>query len=744
MRHEELVALLHQMTLEEKIGELFQLPSYYFDGGNITGPAAELGITKEELSVAGSCLSVIGAEKLITLQNTHMKNHPHHIPMLFMADIINGYQTIFPIPLAQGCTFDPELIQRGASIAAREAAASGIHVTFSPMADLCRDARWGRVMESTGEDPYLNGIMAKAMVHGYQGESNELNQKGKIAACLKHFAGYGAPEGGRDYNTVELSERTLRDDYMDAYREAVDAGCALVMTSFNTLDRIPSSANRWLMQDVLREEMQFTGVLISDWMALQELLVHGIASSTQEAAELSMAAGVDIDMASTIYLKNLRCLIQQQKISEEDIDRCVLRVLTLKNKLGLFENPYKDASKEDENRLLLCESHRAAARECAEESFVLLKNKDSLLPLQPSDHAVALIGPFGNNKLISGSWSFFGDEANNVTLKEGLERFAAGCPILYAPGCPTVDLGVEIIGFQKQPPKESIQTSEQLEQALEEAVELARKCETVILALGEPRDYSGECASRANLTLPECQMELLRRVSAVNSRVCVVLFTGRPLDLREVSQYSKAILVAWFPGSEGGNALARVLYGQAAPSGKLSMSFPYCVGQVPVYYNHMQTGRPLQGDYRTHRFSSQYLDIPNEPLFPFGYGLTYTTFSCSPVTLDRTLLMPGEELRASVLVTNTGDREGTQTVQLYIHDLFGSVARPVRSLKGFQRVTLAPGEQKQVSFTVTEKMLRFYDRQMRYTAEPGDFELFIGFDSQTTNKASFAFCNSQL
>lgn len=736
MLFKELCALLQEMSPEEKIGQLFQIPPAYYEDGNVTGPAAELGITQQDLQLAGSCLSVIGAEKLRRLQQEHIANHPHHIPMLFMADIINGYRTVFPIPLAQGCTFDPALVEAGAAIAAREAAASGIHVTFSPMADLCWDARWGRVMESTGEDPYLNGEMAAAMVRGYQGPDNVLTEKGRIAACLKHFAAYGAPEGGRDYNTVELSERTLRQDYLPAYQKAVAAGCAMVMTSFNTLDRIPSSANRRLMRDILRGEMNFSGVLISDWAALLELTVHGIAADPAEAARLGMEAGVDIDMATTVYLKNLKSLLASGAVSQSLVDECVLRILILKNELGLFENPYKDADEADEKQLLLCSEHRQAARECAEQSFVLLKNEGSVLPLK-QEETVAFIGPYVDNRLVSGAWSFFSDDADCVSLREGVQGNFPQSSVLFAPGCGMVDPGVEVIGFQKTPPRESIDTPDKLENSIREAVLLAQRADKVVLALGEPRDYSGESASRANLELPDCQLELLRRVAAVNPAVCVVLFNGRPLDLRKVEKYAKGILEVWFPGTESGNAIARVLYGESNPCGKLAMSFPYCVGQVPVHYNHMRTGRPLQGDYRKQRFASQYLDIPNEPLYPFGYSLSYTNFSCSPITLDKSAMKRDESLPVRVCVTNTGDRAGQTVVQLYLHDVSASVTRPVKELKGFRKISLVPGESKELTFFITEEMLRFYDAKMQFVSEPGEFEVFVGFDSTTENKSSF-------
>lgn len=738
MQQEELNALLSEMSLDEKIGELFQIPSYFFDGDNATGPAVELGLSSNDIRVAGSCLSITGAKTVCEIQRNHIEKHPHNIPMLFMADIINGYHTIFPIPLAQGCTFDPELVENCAAIAARESAAAGLHVTFSPMADLSQDARWGRVMESTGEDPYLNGVLASAMIRGYQGRNNDLSKKGKIAACLKHFAGYGAPQGGRDYNTVELSERTLRDDYFPAYQDAIDAGCALVMASFNTLNRIPSSANQWLMRNILRDEMGFGGVLISDWMALSELITHGIAINNEQAAELAIHAGVDIDMASSIYIKNLKKLIEENRIPIALIDEAVLRILTLKNNLGLFENPYKDASESDEQELLLCEDHRNAARECAEKTFVLLKNDDDFLPLRKTKETIAFIGPFTDNKLLSGSWSFFGDDNDCVTVKEGIQRNYPDCKVFFAAGCPTVNPGVKVLGFQKKPPEENID----VEKAMAEAVSVAKSVDKVILTLGEHRDYSGEGASKGTLTLPSCQIELLNRICEVNPNVGVVLFNGRPLDIRDIKSKAKAILEAWFPGIEGGNAIARILYGDTSPSGKLVMSFPYCVGQVPVHYNHMNTGRPFHGDYHEERYFSQYLDIPNDPLYPFGYGLSYTTFDYSDIRLDSSEFLPEEIIHASVRVTNTGVRTGTEVVQMYIRDLAGSVTRPVLELKGFQKITLAPGESKDVSFQISENMLCFHDIHMQYQSEPGDFEVFIGPDSTTDNKVTFTLKNS--
>ena len=730
MKTSELKALLADMTLEEKIGQLVQLPGEYLEEDRPTGPESGMDLRPEEITLAGSYLSVVGAEKLRRVQRAHMERHPHHIPLLFMADIINGYRTVFPIPLAQACTFHPALVEDCTAIAAREAAAAGVQVTFSPMADLVRDPRWGRVMESPGEDPLLCGRMAAAMVRGYQGA--DLREKGRIAACLKHFAGYGAPDGGRDYNTVELSPRTLREDYLPAYAAAVAAGCELVMSSFNTLDRVPSAVNVRLLRDILRGEMGFEGAVITDWNALQELLAHGVAENEAEAACLGIRAGVDIDMNSPVYCRNLAALVRSGRVPEAWIDEAALRVLTLKNKLGLFESPYKDADAGDEQALLLSPAHRSAARTCAEESFVLLKNEDHILPLSGDRIGkTALIGPWLSNPALNGAWSIFADDGDCVTVQSALlnDPRTARCPT--APGCALTGPDYEDPGFGERVLRPTP------ENALAEAVALAREAETVVLLLGEDRSASGEAASRAKLTLPACQLELLDRVAAVNPNVAVVLFTGRPLDLRAVARKAKAILLAWLPGTEGGPAVLRTLLGDCSPAGKLSMSFPRGVGQVPVHYSHLPTGRPFSGDPRDGRFFSRYQDTANTPLYPFGFGLTYTRFELSPVMLDRTVLTADGVLHASVEIANTGDRPGTETLQLYLRDLCASVSRPVRELKDFRRVTLAPGERRTVSFEITEPMLRFYDIDMRHVSEPGEFQLFIGADSAAENSARF-------
>ncbi len=729
MKETELRQLLNDLTLDEKIGQLVQLPGYFQNAGAVTGPAADMGLTEEDLRLAGSYLSIIGAEKIRKLQTEFMARHPHHIPLLFMADIINGYRTVFPIPLAQGCTFDPELVKQGAAIAAREAAAAGIHVTFSPMADLVWDARWGRVMESTGEDPYLNAQMAAAMVRGYQGDS--LEEKGRIAACLKHFAGYGAAEGGRDYNTAELSVRTLREDHLPAYQAAVDAGCEVVMASFNTLDRIPSAANEWLLKEVLRKEMGFKGMVISDWNALEELLAHGIAADQKEAAFIALRAGVDMDMTSPIYIRNLKKLVEEGKVPEQWINESAWRVLRLKNRLGLFERPFRDADEGEEKAVLLSDGHRQAARECAEKSFVLLKNEDQMLPIRGDE--AAFIGPYVDHPYLNGAWSIFADDQDTVTVRAALARHPRTRNVPTAPGCPISDPDQPVLGFQQPVAPDSCDP----EEALKEAVDLAKKADKVVLCLGEHRECTGEAASRGDITLPKCQLRLLDEIARANKNIAVVLFGGRPLDIRPLKEKAKAILAAWLPGSEGGNAVVRTLLGESDPSGRLSMCFPWCVGQLPVHYNHLNTGRPFRGDYHAARFGSKYQDIPNEPLYPFGFGLSYTGFAYSSVKLSADSMTKKQRITASVTVTNTGSREGTETVQLYLHDLAASVARPVRQLKGFRKVKLEPGESREVAFVISEDMLRLYDLSMRFVSEPGEFEVFIGPDSATDNRARF-------
>ena len=733
MTEQKLKELLADMTLEEKVNQMSQVVGAFFNKDmDITamGPMADKGFTPENVALSGSILGSMGAETLKKIQKDFVEQHPHHIPMLFMLDVINGFKTIFPIPLGQGATFEPELSEKCAAVAAKEAAVSGLHVTFAPMTDLVRDARWGRVMESTGEDPYLNGLFCAGMVRGFQGD--DLKEPYKIASCVKHFAGYGAPTAGRDYNTVELSEHTFRDFYLPSYKAGIDAGTAMVMTSFNTVNGVPATGNKKLMRGILRDEMEFDGVLISDWAAIEEIIYHGYCADREEAAVRSAEAGVDIDMMTGIYCENLCRLVREGKISEDLIDESCMRILELKNKLGLFENPYKDADAEKEKAYNLCPEHRALAKKAAEESFVLLKN-DGVLPLDTSKK-IAFVGPYTNNHEIKSSWSFTGDSKDCVTIQKAAEKVFDASRTTYAEGCPVIGNDVELIGFTETTPKKY--SEEELAAMEQSALQAAKEADLVVMPMGEHYLQSGEATSRAMIDVPEIQMELFHKVLAVNPNVVVVLFNGRPLDLREISAKAKAILEVWFPGTEGGSAVVDVLTGKKNPSGKLPMSFPYCVGQAPVSYNEYSTGRPnLPG--MKERFRSKYLDIPNAPLYPFGYGLSYTTFAVSDVVLDQNEMDKNGRIAAKVTVKNTGDAAGCEVVQLYIRDDYSDVVRPVKELKGFRKVELAPGEEQEVTFYITEEDLRYYRLDGTFGSEPGTFTVMIGNSSTTENSAVF-------
>lgn len=738
MKKEDLKALLEDMSLQEKVDQMMQLMGQlYLDDaeGVLTGPARQLGVREEDFWMAGSILGTYGAEQLKAIQKKYMEKQPHHIPMLFMMDVIHGMKTIFPMPLAQGATFEPELSGKCAQVAAKEAAVSGLHVTFSPMVDLVRDARWGRVMESTGEDPYLNGLFAKAQVEGFQGE--DMGKPYKVCSCVKHFAAYGGAQAGRDYNTVELSEHTLRDFYLPSYKAAVDAGVGMVMTSFNTINGIPASTNRWLMRDILRDEMGFDGVLISDFSAILETVAHGNSKDEADAAKKALEAGVDIDMMTSVYAANLCTLVEEGKVSEALVDESVMRILELKNKLGLFENPYKDANPEEEKTVILCDEHRKLAREAAGKSFVLLKN-DGLLPIDRSKK-VAFVGPYTNCKEIISSWAITGDASSCVTIEEASKEVFDFTRTSFHQGCQILANDYHLTGFGnlgESVPKEL--SEEEQKKMLSEALAAAKEADLVVMPLGEHFLQSGEATSRAMIDIPEIQMNLFREVAKVNENIIVVLFNGRPLDLREVSETAKAILDVWFPGTEGGHAIVDALTGKINPSGKLPMSFPYCVGQVPVHYNEYSTGRPnLEG--MQERFKSKYIDIPNAPLYPFGYGLSYTSFEISPVRLSKDTVTDGQPIKAGVTVKNTGEMEGTEVVQLYIQDIAASVVRPVKELKGFEKVKLCPNEEKQVEFTIDEPMLRFLRADGSVGSEEGEFRIWIGNSSNAKNEAAFRY-----
>lgn len=735
MEKEKLKELLADMSLQEKIDQMLQIMSFFYKEDVetvLTGPGRELGITEKDIEMAGSVLGTYGAEALIEIQKDYMEHQPHHIPLLFMMDVIHGMKTIFPAPLGQGAMFEPELAGKCAAAAAKEASVSGLHVVFSPMVDLVRDARWGRIVESTGEDPYLNSCYAAAQVKGLQGE--DMKEQFKLCACVKHFAAYGGAEAGRDYNTVELSEHTLRDFYLPSYQAGIDAGAGMVMTSFNTINGIPASTNKWLMKDILRKEMGFEGVLISDFSAIQETISHGYSEDSYNAAKKALEAGVDIDMMTGSYAGNLQKLVQDGEVQESMIDESVMRILELKNELGLFENPFKDADPQKETELLLCEEHRKLAREAAGKSFVLLKN-EGILPLDTTKK-IAFIGPYTDNKEISSSWAVTGDIENNVSLGEAARNILGSAKTLYCQGSPVLDNEDKLTGTQGI--VEHYIPSEEQENMLKDAVAAAREADIVVMPLGEHYQQSGEAASRAMIDIPAVQMRLFREVAKVNPNIVTVLFSGRPLDIRELAQTSRAILQVWLPGTEGGNAIIDVLTGKVNPSGKLSVSFPYCVGQIPVYYNAYSTGRPVS-EQNEERYKSRYLDIPNEPLYPFGYGLSYTSFEISPVILNTDLVTDDTSILASVKVKNIGTATGTEVIQMYIQDVAASVVRPVKELKGFKRVMLEPGEEKEIEFVIDEPMLRFTCEDGRWASETGNFRVWIGNSSLTENKAEFRY-----
>lgn len=732
MKQEQILALMQDMSLTEKIGQMVQMVGMLYDAkeqGIVTGPMmADMKVTEEDLQMAGSSLLLYGGEKLARIQKSYMENQPHHIPQMFMYDVIHGMKTIFPVPLAQGASFDPALSKECASVAAKEAAASGIHVAFSPMVDLVRDPRWGRVMESTGEDPYLNGLFAEAMVQGLQGD--DMSREGKVCACVKHFAGYGGAIGGRDYNTVEVSENSFRNEYLPAYEKGIKAGAGMVMTSFNTVNGVPATINQWLMKKVLREEMGFDGVLISDFAAIYETIAHGCSEDAKDAAQKAALAGVDIDMMTECYRSELVRLVEDGTIPEALIDESVLRILTLKNKLGLFEDPYQGMGAEKEAQVQLTEAHRALARKAAAQTFVLLKNEGGLLPLS-TEKKIAFIGPYTDSKCLISTWAISGDVKDCVTIREAAEEVFDSTRTTYVQGSAFMPQGYVFEGFDQAGNVLSVEYTEaEREQMLREAIEAAKQAEIVVMPIGEYYLQSGEATSQGDIRIPEPQLVLLREVAKVNDNIVVVLFNGRPLDLREVQENAKAVLEVWLPGTEGGHAIVDVLTGKVNPAGKLPMSFPYCVGQIPVYYNHLETGRP-NDPQKKERYLSKYLDIPNEPLYPFGYGLSYTSFTVSDVTLSADKLTEDGEITASVYIQNTGEREGSDVLQLYIRDLTASVARPVKELKGIEKVSLKPGEKKEISFRITEEMLRFVRADGSYGSEPGKFRVWISDSSDS-------------
>lgn len=712
MKQEAILQLIKEMTVDEKIDQLLQLSAHFYSAvaEEKTGPMTDLGLTKKNIEQAGTTLGVSGANEAIRVQKDYIAKNRLGIPTIFMADIIHGFRTIFPIPLGLGSSWDMQAASKMAEISAKEAAVSGLHVTFSPMVDLVRDPRWGRVMESTGEDAFLNGRFAEAFVKGYQGEDLE-HDFSRVAACVKHFAAYGAALAGRDYNTVNMSERQLRESYLPGYKAALDAGAHLVMTAFNTVDGVPATGNKWLFREVLREELGFSGVVISDWGAVKELIPHGVATDEKQAAALAITAGVDIEMMTTCYTHYLKELMEEGTIAEALVDEAVLRVLELKNTLGLFENPHRGADEEREKEIILSAEHRQAAKAIAKKSIVLLKN-EHILPLS-TDEKVAIIGPAAASQDILGAWSWQGEQAEAVSLIEGAKKITNHLLIGKEP-------------FDYFAPSQA---------AIAEALTLAKQADKVILALGEPEWMSGEAASVSDIRLPEAQRILFEKVFACNKQVIVTLYNGRPLDLQGIDE-AAAIVEAWFPGTEGGAALAEVLWGLYNPSGRLSMSFPQNVGQVPIYYNADNTGRPYESAPHE-KYVSKYLDVSNDAKYPFGYGLSYSDFVYSDLVLDQTTLTEQNQLRISLSIENRSDRAGEETAQLYIRDQVGEVVRPIKELKDFQKIHLQPKEKKKINFTIDESQLRYVHRDQSFSSDAGSFEGMVGPNSREWLKFSF-------
>ena len=724
--------LMQKMTLDEKIGQL-NLPT---SGDISTGQANSSNVAKNiKDGKVGGLFNIKSAQKILEVQKIAVTQSRLKIPLLFGMDVIHGYETTFPIPLGLSCTWDMELIQRSARIAAQEASSDGINWTFSPMVDISRDPRWGRVSEGSGEDPYLGSRIAEAMVRGYQGD--DLSRNNTILSCVKHFALYGAPEGGRDYNTVDMSHNRMYNDYFPPYKAAVDAGVGSLMASFNEVDGIPATGNKWLMTDVLRTQWGFKGFVVTDYTGINEMVDHGMGD-LQTVSALALNAGIEMDMVGEGFLTTLSQSVQQGKVSIAQIDNAVRLILNAKYDLGLFHDPYKYCDPKRAKTELFTKANRAEARKTAAQSLVLLKNQQQLLPLKKTG-TIAVIGPLADAKEnMAGTWSVATNQQNSISLLAGISDVAgSSAKILYAKGSNLdYDAGLEerATMFGK-----SLNRDPRTPAALlSEAVSIAQQSDIIIAALGEAAEMSGESSSRTNLEIPQAQKDLLAALLKTGKPVVLVLFNGRPLILNDENEQVPAILDVWFAGSEAGHAIADVLFGHENPSGKLTATFPRSVGQIPIYYSHKNTGRPLlnkEGVFE--KFRSNYIDERNEPLFPFGYGLSYTTFEYSNIRLSAGSIGPNDTLKVSVDVSNTGAYDGKEVVQLYIRDLVGSITRPVKELKGFQKLLIKKGEQREVVFEITAEDLKFYNSDLQFTAEPGTFEVFIGTDSATDRKAQF-------
>lgn len=698
-------ALLARMTLEEKLGQLQQLD------GEANGNFRPEHLDLIRKGLLGSTLNVRGVARVNELQRMAINGSRLKIPVLFGFDVIHGYRTIFPIPLGEAACWDPTTVERAAGIAAKEARAAGVHWTFAPMVDIARDARWGRIAEGAGEDPYLGSVMARARVRGFQG--TDYSAPDKVVACAKHWVAYGAAEAGRDYNTTDLSEASLREIYFPPFKAAVDAGVGTFMSAFNDLNGVPTSANPFTLTKVLRDEWRFDGLVVSDYESVKELINHGYAADEKAAAGAALTAGVDMEMVSRLYNKHGAELLGGRKLSLASVNEAVRRALRIKFRLGIFEKPYADEARERDS--IFTAEHLAAARETAARSLVLLKNAGNVLPLSKTLKAIAVVGPLAESqKDVIGSWTGDGKPEDAVTLLAGIKAKVAPQTIVrYAKGC-DID-GGSSDGFN-------------------EALRIAGDSDAVIVAVGESADMSGEAASRSSLDLPGRQLDLVKALQASGKPIIVVLMNGRPLTINWIAENVSSILETWFAGTQAGNAIADVLFGDVNPGGKLPVTFPRSVGQVPLYYNHKSTGRPPDAK---NKYSSKYLDVPWTPLFPFGYGLSYTQFRFTNLQLSAGRIMPGGSLTVTVEVENVGKRPGDEVVQLYIRDVAASVTRPVKALKGFQRITLQPGAKRRIQFTLAPEHLGFYNREMRFVVEPGEFKVMVGPNSADVIETSF-------
>lgn len=725
-------SILNLMTIEEKLGQL-NLPS---SGDITTGASESSNVAKNiEDGKVGGLFNIKTVEKIRQVQKIAVEKSRLGIPLIFGMDVIHGYKTTFPIPLGLSASWDMEMIEKTARVAATESSADGINWTFSPMVDISRDARWGRVSEGSGEDTYYGSQVARAMVRGYQ--QNDLTANNTLLSCVKHFALYGASEAGRDYNTVDMSRIRMYNEYLPPYKAAIDEGVGSVMASFNEVDGVPVTGNKWLLTDLLRDDWGFDGFVVTDYTGIEEMVYHGVGDLQQVSAQ-SLKAGSDMDMVAEGFLNTLKQSLEDGKVSINDIDTAVKRILTAKYQLGLFDDPYKYCDVNRAKTEIFTQENRDFARTVGAESMVLLKNENQTLPLKKSS-TIALIGPLANTSVnMAGTWSVATDQEKSKTVLDGLKSVVADkANILYAKGS-NVDYDLELekraTMFGKDIPRDD-RTDKQL---LDEALAIAKKADVIVATLGETAEFSGESSSRTNLEIPQVQKDLLNALLKTGKPVVLVLFTGRPLVLVEENDTVPAILNVWFPGSEAGLSIADVLFGDVNPSGKLTATFPRNVGQIPIFYNHKNTGRPLGNkEGKFEKFKSNYIDVRNEPLYPFGYGLSYTTFEYSNLKLDQTSINMDGKINITVDVTNTGNYDGKEVIQLYIRDVVGSVTRPVKELKGFKKAFIKKGETQTVSFDISVEDLKFYNYDLDFVAEPGDFEVFVGTNSDASLKTSF-------